>query len=82
MEWGAVLDLVQSGGALAVTGLVIVTGLRQQWLFRWQHDLIVSQMQQRIDALTTDRDRWQEAALRGTSLAREAINTAARVGGS
>jgi hypothetical protein len=79
MDGPAILALIQSGGALAVTAIVIWTGLTQKWLFRWQHDLIVSEMGKQVASLQSDRDRWQEIALRGTSLARDAVN--AHIGG-
>lgn len=77
----SIWTFISDGGPPALLAVIIVSGLMRKWIFIWTHDLIVEQYKSQLTEVRNDRDRWQEAALKGTSLAREAVNTTTRAGG-
>jgi hypothetical protein len=61
-------DFIKTVGDLGVIGLlvvIIVTGLRRQWVWGWMYAELIE-----------DRDEWKQMALHGTRLTERAVDTA------
>lgn len=66
-ELKPIIDLITSGGIVAMLIILLFGGSRQWWVFGWQYD----QMRE-------DRDHWRELALHGSDLASRAVDTLTR----
>jgi hypothetical protein len=62
-----ILDLVSSGGIVALLIIMLLGGARQWWVFGWQYE-----------QMRDDRDRWRELALHGSDLASRAVDSLTR----
>lgn len=67
MTVAELLKLVLQGDVAALLLIVIITGMKGMWFFRWY-----------VEELRRDRDEWKEAARNGTYLAARAVETIER----
>ncbi len=78
MDALTIWDVVSRGGLPAAMAIIIWSGTKQLWVWGWLYRDALT----RIDQMREERDEWKRLALRSTSLAQEATNTArSAVGG-
>lgn len=67
------VDWLSGIGSAGVLALIIATGLKGVWLWRWQHREIVEIKDRENEELRADRNYWRDAAMRGIVAAEEAV---------
>jgi hypothetical protein len=72
-------DWAQTGILGGVVAIVVFTGLKGQWLFRWTHDAIVAQLQKEIAAKELECEQWKGLALSQVGVIEQTVDRTARV---
>ena len=65
MDIAALLQVINDGGVIGLTVLIIICGARRWWVYAWAYKELVA-----------DRDYWRRMALAGGSLAEKAVDAA------
>jgi hypothetical protein len=54
---------------MALLVVAVLGGFKGWYVWRWQHDAVIAQYVEEVDALRQERDEWKAVALRGLSVA-------------
>jgi hypothetical protein len=76
MDPVALTKMLEDGGWLLLFVIVIITGLRRDWVWGYQ----LKEAEDDLDAMRRERDEWKTLALSQTSLAQGLAEIAQRRG--
>lgn len=72
-EFNSIVDIIQTTGAIGVLVFFIFGLVRGWWVMKSQHEDTKAYCAE----MREDRDKWKEAALRGTDIAERSVDTVA-----
>lgn len=74
MDLVTLIDLISRGGLVGALLMALVGGMKGWYIWRNSHETLTKELQERIDALTEDRNYWRDQAIRALTAANKVVS--------
>jgi len=74
MDLVTLIDLISRGGLVGALLVALVGGMKGWYIWKTSHETLMKELQERIDALTEDRDYWRDQAIRALTAANRVVS--------